>query len=219
MGTKTRLWRVCVFSILRYSLCHVGVPSNGRQLIQQAVHRQVRLIAKSPAHVWHVSSADILARLRVEDPWTTFCREVQARRPALLCAVTGVVNRAQVLSSSFLPQSSDSPASFLEKGPSQSVTASMSAEGSGSTAVFASHRSGHTARLLQCPWCQQVFSSLAAMRVTATVQHKPHNDDDEGQAPIPPPGTVQLNESEAANGSEHTLAMPPDIRHPPARQQ
>ena len=76
LHTKTRLWRVCVFSVLRYSLC-----CNGEQLIQQAAHRQLRLIAKSPAHIWHVTSADILARLRLEDPWVTLCKEAQSRSP------------------------------------------------------------------------------------------------------------------------------------------
>ena len=85
MHTKTRLWNVCVFSVLRYSLCHVGLPCNGKQLIQQAAHRQLRLIAKSPAHIWHVSSADILARLRIADSWTTLCKEAQSRSSTGLC--------------------------------------------------------------------------------------------------------------------------------------
>ena len=31
------------------------------------------MIARSPAHLWHVTSADILERLQVEDPWITLC--------------------------------------------------------------------------------------------------------------------------------------------------
>ena len=49
LSMRTAIWRICVFSVLRYSLCHVGIPTGGHNLIRQAVHRQLRLIAKSPA--------------------------------------------------------------------------------------------------------------------------------------------------------------------------
>ena len=75
MQTRVRLWQACVMSVLRYSIHHVGLPTNGPQLIRQAVHRQLRLIARSPAHLWHVSSADILKRLNVVDPWETLCKQ------------------------------------------------------------------------------------------------------------------------------------------------
>ncbi|CAE7314488.1 unnamed protein product, partial [Symbiodinium sp. CCMP2592] len=83
LKTKLRLWQACVFSVLRYSLHHVGVPSNGPLLIRQAVHRQLRMIARSPAHLWHVTSSDILARLKVEDPWITLCNQAPAHHATL----------------------------------------------------------------------------------------------------------------------------------------
>ena len=91
LSMRTAIWRICVFSVLRYSLCHVGIPTGGHNLIRQAVHRQLRLIAKSPAHLWHVTSAQILERLHVEDPWATLCREAQTRspRPALASPAPG----------------------------------------------------------------------------------------------------------------------------------
>ena len=89
---KLRVWNLCVFSIMRYSLCQVGLPSTGPLLLRQAVHRQVRLIAKSPAHIWHESSEHLLQRLSVVDPWETLCKQFHVRtsRPSLLLTQPGV---------------------------------------------------------------------------------------------------------------------------------
>ncbi|CAE7240529.1 secG, partial [Symbiodinium sp. CCMP2456] len=38
----------------------LGLPSQGPLLIRQAVNRQLRMIARSPAHLWHIPSAEIL---------------------------------------------------------------------------------------------------------------------------------------------------------------
>ncbi|CAE7353220.1 secG [Symbiodinium sp. CCMP2592] len=80
LHTRTRLWMACVFSVLRYSLHHVGLPKTGPLLIRQAVHRQLRMIARSPAHLWHVPSSDILVRLGVEDPWVLLSKQFPGAR-------------------------------------------------------------------------------------------------------------------------------------------
>ncbi|CAE7262561.1 unnamed protein product [Symbiodinium sp. CCMP2592] len=80
LHTRTRLWMACVFSVLRYSLHHVGLPKTGPLLIRQAVHRQLRMIARSPAHLWHVPSSDILVRLGVEDPWMLLSKQFPGAR-------------------------------------------------------------------------------------------------------------------------------------------
>ena len=100
---KLRVWNLCVFSIMRYSLCQVGLPSTGPLLLRQAVHRQVRLIAKSPAHIWHESSEHLLQRLSVIDPWETLCKQFHARtsRPPLLLTQPGVTLWLQHLAELF----------------------------------------------------------------------------------------------------------------------
>ena len=161
---RTAIWRICVFSVLRYSLCHVGIPTGGHNLIRQAVHRQLRLIAKSPAHLWHVTSAQILERLHVEDPWTTLCREAQTRspRPALLLQLPGVLSRLDILQNQF-----QHPAPQPVPGDVSTTTPAVASSRS-------EDRSAHAERTVRCPHCQQSFTSLAAMRVHATVQHNRH---------------------------------------------
>ena len=88
---------------MRYSLCQAGLPTTGPLLLRQAVHRQIRLIAKSPAHIWHESSEHLLQRLSVLDPWDTLCRQFHARtrRPSLLLTQPGVTVWLQHLTKLF----------------------------------------------------------------------------------------------------------------------
>ncbi|CAE7221965.1 RXLR78, partial [Symbiodinium sp. CCMP2456] len=104
LGTKVRLWKVCVFSVLRYSLHSVGLPSQGPLLIRQAVNRQLRMIARSPAHLWHIPSAEIL-------------------QPPLLLARPGTAPWLEVLRLTFQYSSADSvsPADIHESSSAQDL--------------------------------------------------------------------------------------------------
>ena len=73
-----------MLSVLRYSLHSVGLPPQGATTVTQAIHRQLRLIARSPAHLWHVTSNDILLRVQVPNPWHTLCKQFQALPTGLL---------------------------------------------------------------------------------------------------------------------------------------
>ncbi|CAE7236089.1 Pol [Symbiodinium sp. CCMP2592] len=124
LSTRVRLWQVCVFSVLRYSLHSVGLPPQGSTMIKQAVNRQLRLIARSPAHLWHIPSDDILTRLKVEDPWAMLCRQFPAAdtRPGLLGRGTGVLAWLRSLQRTvesthivhYSVRSVDSPSTLLE---------------------------------------------------------------------------------------------------------
>ena len=182
LSMRTAIWRICVFSVLRYSLCHVGIPTGGHNLIRQAVHRQLRLIAKSPAHLWHVTSAQILERLHVEDPWATLCREAQTRspRPALLLQLPGVLSRLDILQNQFQhPVPQPVPGDVSTTTPA--VASSRSED-----------RSAHAERTVRCPHCQQSFTSLAAMRVHATVQHNRHETSHSELEPTSVSPTVEI---------------------------
>ena len=41
----------------------MGLPQQGPTVIRQAVNRQLRLIARSPAHIWHTTTEE-MCRLR-----------------------------------------------------------------------------------------------------------------------------------------------------------
>ena len=103
LRTRVRLWKACVLSVLMYSLHSVGLPPQGATMVTQAIHRQLRLIARSPAHLWHVTSNDILLRVQVPNPWHTLCKQFQAlpTRPALLFRTSGVTDWLIRLQSTF----------------------------------------------------------------------------------------------------------------------
>ena len=191
LSMRTAIWRICVFSVMRYSLCHVGIPTGGHNLIRQAVHRQLRLIAKSPAHLWHVTSAQILERLRVEDPWATLCREAQTRspRPALLLQLPGVLSRLDTLQNQFQhPAPQPVPGDVATTTPAEASPRSED-------------RSAHAERTVRCPHCQQSFTSLAAMRVHATVQHNRHETSHSELEPTSVSPTVEIT-------GQHVTTLP-----------
>ena len=168
MKTRVRLWRACVFSILRYSLLSVGLPPQGPTMIRQAVNRQLRLIARSPGHIWHTTAEDISQRVQVEDPWLTLCRQhaALAARPTLISQVSGMDHWTTLLRTTFTyhpnsPKPSLTPDSKFtllldEAAPTQQLTG----------------RDLHAPRRLVCGVCSRVFESLGALRNHEAHAHK-----------------------------------------------
>ena len=178
MQTRVRLWQACVMSVLRYSIHHVGLPTNGPQLIRQAVHRQLRLIARSPAHLWHVSSADILKRLNVVDPWATLCKQFSG--PSDASSQVSPVTRSlttwhNILRVTFeATHSADSPnPQWMGAVSSHTIVAPTPEVPRVSDA---SERRVHAFRVLTCAKCQQQFASLSALRVHEAAKHFTVND-------------------------------------------
>ena len=171
LKTKVRLWQACVLSVLRYSLHQVGLPSNGPQFIRQAVHRQLRMIARSPAHLWHVTSADILIRVQVEDPWIVLCRQFQApQNPQVNSSCTPGLRSWQAvltptLSNTILATTSPPHNTLLACPSGSAVTPAKDG-----ALTCASERRAHAFRVLACPHCPQQFESLGALRVHVAAQ-------------------------------------------------
>ena len=187
---------------MRYSLCQVGLPSTGPLLLRQAVHRQVRLIAKSPAHIWHESSEHLLQRLSVVDPWETLCKQFHVRtsRPSLLLTQPGVTLWLQHLTELFQdrPEPLHSPPPGLSAAlpfahgpePQAETTAASGAETRALTVCpEPGSRSAFSNRNLSCPHCMQAFGSLGALRVHIAAKDKPTT-----VAESPLPDTAQQDE-------------------------
>ena len=173
LRTRVRLWQACVFSVLRYSVHSVGLPPQGAAMITQAVHRQLRLIARSPAHLWHVTSEAILLRVKVANPWHTLSEQFQARadRPALLLRTSGVEAWLLRLQNTFAmkeasgklsnpAQVTDSPTSPNPKPSVENIDPS------------GLDRRLHSFRQLTCRVCSQSFDSLGALRRHEAHAHK-----------------------------------------------
>ena len=194
LTTKLRLWNLCVFSIARYSLCQVGMPTTGPLILRQAVHRQIRLIAKSPAHIHHETSEALLARLHIVDPWDLLCQQFAVRtdRPSLLLIQPGVCTWVAHLATVFMPANDKMhhpPPGLSPSLPHTSAEQRSTLEGDAlllkNAASQRSERSVFAHRTLQCPECQQTFQSLGALRVHISVKHKGSH--------IPPDASLEVS--------------------------
>ena len=139
---------------MRYSLHSVGLPSQGGLMFRQAVHRQLRLITRSPAHLWHVTSEDILHRVKVKHPWASLCEQFQAMPPrsALLLQTSGITEWITRLDHQVhLPYGTD---------PGEAL------------AISQVDRRVHSFRQLSCQACGQSFDSLGALRRHEARSHK-----------------------------------------------
>ena len=65
---RVQLWSMCVWSITRYGLSSVGLDDVCTQQLVQHVYRQLRMVARSPAHISHETSAALLHRLGLQHP-------------------------------------------------------------------------------------------------------------------------------------------------------
>ena len=168
LKSRVRLWQACVFSILRYSLHSMGLPPQGPTMIRQAVNRQLRLIARSPAHIWHTTTEEIYRRVQVEDPWSILCRQHTAleAKPALVYQVQGIQHWLTTLNTTFTI-SCDSPTNIPQPASpphAQQVPTIPS--------NWPDTRDVHAPRSLTCAVCHRVFDSLGALRNHEAHAHK-----------------------------------------------
>ena len=68
LGQKVLLWRSTVLPSALYGLGACGLTETQMQRLHQVLLRQLRPIAKAPAHLTHETDSALLARLRVVEP-------------------------------------------------------------------------------------------------------------------------------------------------------
>ena len=65
---RVLLWQACVWAVMRYGLTATGLDPHSAQQLRSGVMKQLRLVARSPAHVSHETNEQLLRRLGVLDP-------------------------------------------------------------------------------------------------------------------------------------------------------
>ena len=77
IARRLSLWRTYIWAILQYGLTAVGLDDWSAEKLRSQVAKQIRLVARSPAHVMHETTAHLYARLGMQDPvamLATACR-------------------------------------------------------------------------------------------------------------------------------------------------
>ena len=64
----TLLWQSCVWSVAAYGIPAVGLDQVSAHKLHSGILRQLRIIARSPAHLSHVTNTQLLANLHLTDP-------------------------------------------------------------------------------------------------------------------------------------------------------
>ena len=62
------LWQSCVWSVAAYGIGAVGLDQASAQRLQSGIMRQIRIVARNPAHVSHVPNQQLLQQLGVTHP-------------------------------------------------------------------------------------------------------------------------------------------------------
>ena len=79
VSRRLQLWYTCVWSITRYALSSTGLDSTSAQQLYQHVNRQLRVVARSPAHISHEDNSKLLDRLGIVHPLLQLAQATQKR--------------------------------------------------------------------------------------------------------------------------------------------
>ena len=164
---RVQLWSMCVWSITRYGLSSVGLDDVCTQQLVQHVHRQLRMVARSPAHISHETSAALLHRLGLQHPVDQLAqltaKRIELSRPHVShLQPPGVLQWWGILLASFrVNQSTPSTGSQLIE-----VTQLLRAR-------------------CNCPTCGQTFPSHHALQVHIGKSHKQPTPTDPTKDPAP----------------------------------
>ena len=74
---KVKIWRACIPPMMQHGLTASHVRSDDFQRVRTMLIKQLRAIAKSPVHLYHESTQDLLSRLQIPDPWDMLHHEAE----------------------------------------------------------------------------------------------------------------------------------------------
>ena len=72
---RYQIWRSGVLSSATYGLLATGVTFTSKKSLQAMTARQIRAIARRPAHLTHVTNEEVRSVLHAEDPVTTLIKQ------------------------------------------------------------------------------------------------------------------------------------------------
>ena len=160
LHTKVRLWKICVFSALRYSLSSVGPPTQGRAMVTTMVNKQLRMILKSPAHLKHTTAIQVRQACKVEDPRTLLQTDFHNRHSQPYRFLT---EHLQIWTGQIEHAYAQVP-HYSQSGSKQEL------------ALLHPVNSVHHFREISCPVCGVEFVSLYAMKAHITKSHIRHRE-------------------------------------------
>ena len=152
---RLRLWQACVCTSAMYAQHVVGLSASSLHSLTTVLTKHLRAIMRLPAHLTHVSTADIWHRAGLPMPgWT-----IQLQQQQLLARLE---RRAQQA-----PDITTTPAALQHlRAQVSSLEAVLKdvAEGLAKTPQQSAH--------VSCPYCQESFVTEHAMRIHCSLQHK-----------------------------------------------
>ena len=84
---RSYLWSTCVGTCLCYGLDTCGLTLSGLQRIRVLVQKQLRAIARKPAHITHVSNQALLDELGIAEPGAYIYQRARSIVPISLSAL------------------------------------------------------------------------------------------------------------------------------------
>ena len=173
---KLAIWRACVYATLMHGLDSTGLASTGPALLRKHVSKQVRRIAKSPSHITHETSSDLLLRHDISDPVADLFRRVNTRITKARAGPISLLQPARVHKRwSLLLHEITNHQPWHDPGQSAlSRTATTSFQ-----TTLCEVRPG--TRAVACPICGVYFHSLKTMKQHVTLTH--HKQQPKTQAP------------------------------------
>ena len=79
---RVQIWRACVPATILHGLASSHIREDDFRRLRIFMIKQIRAIARSPAHLYHESTEDLLSRLRIPDPWEMLLQEAEQQLSA-----------------------------------------------------------------------------------------------------------------------------------------
>ena len=154
LSTRVRLWLSCVGSVLLYSLPATMLDTNSASMLRTQVVKQLRRVARSPAHITHESNQSLLDRLGTPDV-TEYLAELTRQRVGQAEKTLGHLHAAAV-------------ANHLNQLTSNH---DLHAQQSAPTSTQLTEVTQIPKHPTSCPHCGIMFTSLHAVRTHIGKSH------------------------------------------------
>ncbi|CAE7507209.1 unnamed protein product [Symbiodinium sp. CCMP2592] len=152
---KLRLWNACISPSLSYAIEAVGwTPSGVKRLLVLAT-RHIRAILKQPAHITHISNADIWSTAQLKQPTQVILEKltnlINLRNPAHRATGADIVTN---------------------EAAHASLTALQAAMQSANDSATSQAAADESAEAVTCPHCQAQVMNQHALSIHISLHHQ-----------------------------------------------
>ena len=74
---RIQIWRACIPATLLHGLLSSHIREEDFRRVRNVMVKQIRAVTRSPAHLYHESTASLLSRLNLPDPWDMLVHEAE----------------------------------------------------------------------------------------------------------------------------------------------